>query len=123
MQELKELEEGPIRAKLTRALSKYDEEHPEVALLYMDLGDCYEIQGQFLDAERYYQRAADIFHQLGLDHELLLAIAIKSAAEMARIQDRLEDAKKLKARARGLVKAYCDRDFGISPDEPGPEAA
>ena len=94
-------------------MHRHDEEHPYVALQYMDLGDCYELKGQFGDAEREYNKAARIFQELGVDHELLLAIAIKSAAEMARIQNKNEEAAKLKARARQLVRAYCDRDLGI----------
>ena len=116
-----ELDESKIRSKLTKALSQHEEDHPKVALLYLDLGDSYEIKGKFREAEREYHKAASIFEALGVDHELLLAIAIKSAAEMARIQNKFDAAIKLKLQARQLVKAYCDRDFGIEPD--GTDAA
>jgi tetratricopeptide (TPR) repeat protein len=107
-----ELNERNLRAQLIKARTTHEEEHPAVALLYMDLGDYYDLIGQFRDAEREYKRAARIFQELGLDHELLLAIAIKSAAEMARMQNKLEAAKTMKAQARRLVREYCRRDLG-----------
>ncbi|HEY9759347.1 MAG TPA: tetratricopeptide repeat protein [Oculatellaceae cyanobacterium] len=113
---MQDLQEQHLKAKLTKARSKYDEDHPTVALLYMDLGDFYELEGKFSEAEREYKRAAKIFEELGLDHELLLALAIKSAAEMARIQNKIGAARALKQKARLLVKEYCDRDFGCDDD-------
>jgi hypothetical protein len=112
-----ELDSRSIRKRLEATLRENGEEHPEVALCYLDLGDKYELDGKFALAEREYLRAADIFTRLGLDHELLLAIAIKSAAEMARIQDKVEEAAELKAKARALVKTFCRRDLGVHGDD------
>jgi hypothetical protein len=113
-----ELDSRSIRKRLEATLRKHGEEHPEAALCYLDLGDKFELDGKFALAEREYLKAAEIFAKLGLDHELLLAIALKSAAEMARIQDKVEEAADLKARARLLVKTYCRRDFSM-PDGDG----
>jgi tetratricopeptide (TPR) repeat protein len=113
-----ELDGRSIRKRLEATLREHGEEHPEAALCYLDLGDKYELEGKFALAERDYLKASEIFAKLGLDHELLLAIALKSAAEMARMQDKIEIAAALKARARALVKTFCRRDFGV-PDGDG----
>lgn len=113
------LDARQIRKKLEDTLRKHGEEHADAALCYLDLGDKHELDGSFDRAERDYLKAAGIFAKLGLDHELLLAIALKSAAEMARIQNKLEEASELKARSRELVKSYCKRDFGAYGDGDG----
>jgi hypothetical protein len=107
-----ELDGRAIRKRLEATLREHGEEHPEAALCYLDLGDKYELDDDFAHAEREYLKASEIFAKLGLDHELLLAIALKSAAEMAKIQDKKEEASELKAKARALVKTYCRRDLG-----------
>jgi hypothetical protein len=117
---MQDLDENKIRTRLRKARSKFDEDHPTIALLHMDLGDYYELAGKFQEAEVEYKRAAEIFEELGLDHELLLALAIKSAAEMARIQNKISAASELKQKARLLVREYFDRDFGFDMD---PDAA
>ncbi len=108
-----------LRRKYHHDVQQHGEEHPLTGLRLLELGDAYELSNAFEQAEKHYKLAADVFQRLGLDHELLQAIAIKSAAEMAQFQNNKSEAAKLKAEARLLVRTCFYRDFGLNgSDEP-----
>ncbi len=116
MKSANELDETDVKRQIDLAVKMHGIEHTETALAHMDLGDYYELHDQYAPAEVEYKKAADIFDRLGMDHELLLAIAVKSAAEMAKIQGKDGEAGFLKGQARQLVREYCSRDFHIDND-------
>jgi hypothetical protein len=98
-----DLNEFTIKRTLQLSIEEYGEENVRTAFLIVQLGDCLELGDKFAAAEREYQRAAAIYEKLGRDHELLLAIALKSQAEMAKILGRDKEAGILKSRARELM--------------------
>lgn len=98
-----ELNEFTTKRNLQLSIEEYGEENVRTAFLIVQLGDCLELGEKYAAAEREYERAAVIYEKLGRDHELLLAIALKSQAEMAKILGKNDEAGKLKRRARELM--------------------
>ena len=95
------------QATLTRAVRAavraFGADHVNVALALLNLGDFFQQQNRFDQAESTYERAADIYERLGLGHELLLAIAIRSWANALFDQGQTEKAESLRLQARLLM--------------------
>jgi len=102
-----------LERRYNQSVQLHGQEHPEVGLRLLELGDAYELNDSFEQAEKHYKLAAQVFQKLGLDHELLEAIAIKSAAEMAKFQNNKDEAARLKSAAISIIRESLRRDFGI----------
>lgn len=102
--------ERELKENVQKATRTSGEEHLDTGLALMELGDFYELESRYPEAEQEYKRAAKVYESLGADHELFLAIAIKSAAEVARMQHKDEEAASLKKRSRDLMRAASYRN-------------
>jgi tetratricopeptide (TPR) repeat protein len=95
------------QAALTRgvksAVKAFGTVHVDVALALLNLGDFFEQQSRFDQAEVAYKQAADIYELLGVGHELLQAIALRSLAITVFDQGRIAEATSVRMRACHLI--------------------
>jgi tetratricopeptide (TPR) repeat protein len=95
------------QATLTRgvksAVKDFGTVHVDVALALLNLGDFFEQQNRLDQAELAYRQAADIYELLGVGHELLQAIALRSLATTVFDQGRMAEATSLRTRACHLI--------------------
>jgi tetratricopeptide (TPR) repeat protein len=95
------------QAALTRAVKSavkiFGTVHVDVALALLNLGDFFEQQNRLDQAEVAYKQAVDIYELLGVGHELLQAIALRSLASAVFDQGRMAESTSLRTRACHLI--------------------
>lgn len=78
-------------------------DHTNVALSYLLLGDLFFEQERFPEAELSYHQATKIFQNLGVDHELFLSMSIRHLSAAIKTQGRTQEASELMTAARQLL--------------------
>jgi hypothetical protein len=99
-------EEAALRRAIRTVKRTCGSEHPNVALAHLKLGDYFAHEHQHVEAEIAYRSAADIYEALGMGHELLLAIALRSLSQSVCAQDRHDEGNVITARANILIVNY-----------------
>ena len=98
--------EATLRAAVRTARRSFGSEHVGVALCLIQLADLYQHEQRFVEAEVVYRQAAEIYETLGIGHELLLAIALRSLALTLCAQQRHAEAAAVSAKATRLILEF-----------------
>ena len=99
-------EEADLRTAIRTARRTCGSEHVSVAFCHINLGDFYLREHNFMEAETAFRHAADIYDALGVGHELLHAIALRSLAQALCAQERDAEAAAVSDRANELILNY-----------------
>jgi hypothetical protein len=97
------LEEATFRRAVRATRRTFGAEHVNVALSHIELGDFYVAESRFDESETAYRKAAEIYEALGIGHELLLAIALRSLSDAVCAQDRHQEGNAIRARSTQLI--------------------
>lgn len=92
-----------LRKTASSLRRKYGSEHVEYANATLALGDYLNFQKKFEEAEQLYRQAAEIYERLGLGHELLLAIALRSLSQVLHVQGKSQESQPLWEQANKLI--------------------
>ncbi len=105
-----------LRHAICAAERALGNDHANVAVSYLLLGDFFSEQDRFQEAELSYRQAVRIYQNLGPDHEILLALATRHLAAAIRVLGRGQEADDLMTLSRQLLFEY----VGAGPDEECP---
>lgn len=100
------LQEAALRREIREARRTYSGEHPNVALAHIQLGDYFAHEERFEEAESSYRVASEIYETLGMGHELLHAMALRSLSVVVCAQDRHKEGKAISKRAIDMIVNY-----------------
>jgi len=92
-----------LRKTASSLRRKHGTVHVECANTSLALGDHLIQLRQFEEAEQLYRQAAEIYEQLGLGHELLLAIALRSLSHVLHAQGKSSESQPLWEQANELI--------------------
>jgi hypothetical protein len=84
----------------------YGTEHVEVAMALIQLGDYLSADERFDESARAFRQAASIYESLGVGHELLLALALRSLAHCSYAMDNYADGSRTNEQAMQLIRDY-----------------
>jgi tetratricopeptide (TPR) repeat protein len=88
------------------SLKTYVEENAEHALELLKRGDLLLSEGDFAQSSEFYRRAAEVYSNLGVGHELLCAIALRSLAHALMMKGSKSEAKFVLKEATELIRDY-----------------
>lgn len=95
-----------LRRNLRLALQKHGGEHTAVGHAHIQLGDFLTEEHRFSEAESFYRHAITIYEALGIGHELLQVIAMRSLADAICRQGRVKEARSIRVQALNIVSDY-----------------
>ncbi|MBI2809953.1 MAG: tetratricopeptide repeat protein [Candidatus Melainabacteria bacterium] len=99
-------EEAQLSRNVKIAVREYGQEHADVALALVELGDFYFSEERFVDSTDAFKRAVDIYEALGEGHQLLSAMAMRSMSNSLILQGKYADAVTMNENARELIQRY-----------------
>jgi tetratricopeptide (TPR) repeat protein len=92
-----------LRKTATSLRRKHGQVHVEYANTTLALADHLIQQKQFAEAEQLYRQSAEIYEELGLGHELLLAIALRSLSHALHAQGKSAESEPLLSQAHEII--------------------
>lgn len=95
-----------LKRAVRNARREYGPEHVNVALCLIQLADYLANHGKYSEAEAAYRQTASIYDALGVGHELLLAIALRSLSQTLIAQGRHSDGAKANHQATELILSF-----------------
>lgn len=96
-------QEASLKRAIRAAKRGNSVEHPNVALTFIDLGDFYARSENFEQSEGAYRAAVEIYENLGVGHELLLAMALRSLSNVLFAQRKSSESAACDHRAQRLI--------------------
>ncbi len=99
-------QEASLKRAIRAAKRRNSAEHPNVALAFLELGDFYARSENCEQSEGAYRAAVEIYENLGVGHELLLAIALRSLCNVLFAQEKTSESESCDQRAQRLILNY-----------------
>ncbi|HEY9776970.1 MAG TPA: tetratricopeptide repeat protein [Planktothrix sp.] len=95
-----------LKRELRTSRRNFGIQHVNVAMALIHLGDFFVNQQRYKEASTAFRQAGSIYEQLGVGHELLWAIALRSLSQCLFAMEEYAEARAVTAQATDLILSY-----------------